>query len=402
MSGPLEVSVIPSVGLVDRASWDSLVGPSPFLRHAFLSALEASDCLGERAGWLSSHLVARSGGRVVGLAPAFIKLHSMGEFVYDWAWADAAQRFGVAYYPKLILAAPFSPVTGRRLFGSAEGLAERGGPTGFGSGHDPDAIARALLMAATEYARQVECSGVHLLFCTEREVKVAAGLGFAHRLGCQFHWTHAGYRDFDDYLHRFDSKRRNQIRRERRRVREQGVEVVALRGAEVGDDLIGPAFDFYGATVDRYVWGRRYLNRRFFELLWRDCRDDLQLVVARRGGQLVGGAINLQADLATNEPGGHRRFGRYWGTTATIDSLHFEVCSYASIEDCIRTGVTVFEAGAGGDQHKLVRGFLPTATHSSHLLFEPRFHRAIDDFCQREAQHVSDQIERLGEGVFAR
>lgn len=383
----LEVHAHTSVAAIGAAAWDGLVQKaSPFLRYAFLSALEESGCVGEKTGWIPFHLAAYRESRLVGLAPAFIKAHSMGEFVYDWAWADAAQRMGIPYYPKLVLAAPFSPVTGRRLFVAA--------------GEDP-AIAQALLHGATEHARHVGCSGVHMLFCTQKEVALAQSLGSAHRLGCQFHWTNPGYVDFEAFLSRFDSKRRNQIRRERRRVKEQGVEVIALRGAEVDDGLIDFAFEFYGATVDRYVWGRRYLNRRFFELLWRDQRDDLQLMVARREGQLVGGSINLQSDTGA----GLRRFGRYWGTTAeaeSIDSLHFEVCSYAAIEDCIKTGVTVFEAGAGGEQHKLVRGFLPTPTHSTHLLFEPRFHDAVDDFCMREARHVQDQIESLGQGVFAR
>jgi predicted N-acyltransferase len=381
----LEVHAHTSVAAIGAAAWDGLVQQaSPFLRYSFLHALEASGCVGDQTGWLPLHLAVYRDKRLVGLAPAFIKAHSMGEFVYDWAWADAAQRLGIAYYPKLVLAAPFSPVAGRRLF--------------VASGED-QTIAQALLHGAVQHARHVGCSGVHVLFCTQEEVALAGDLGFAHRLGCQFHWTNPGYVDFEAFLSRFDSKRRNQIRRERRRVREQGVEVTSHRGDAVDDALVAPAFEFYGATVDRYVWGRRYLNRRFFELLWRDQRHDLQLMVARRGHAIVGGSINLQADVGA---GGLRRFGRYWGATAEIDALHFEVCSYAAIEDCIRTGVTAFEAGAGGEQHKLVRGFLPTPTHSTHLLFEPRFHAAVDDFCQREARHVGDQIEQLREGVFVR
>lgn len=383
-----------SVSAVQAAAWDGLVGrQSPFLRHAFLTALEASDCVGERSGWLPLHLTVHladeRGSRLVGLAPAFIKAHSMGEFVYDWAWADAAQRLGIAYYPKLVLAAPFSPVSGPRLFAASD--------------LDPATatqVKRALLVGAAEHARQLDCSGVHVLFCTGDEVALATDQGFAHRLGCQFHWTNDGYTDFEAFLSRFPSKRRNQVRRERRRVKEQEVEITAHRGADVDDSLIDPAFAFYGATVDRYVWGRRYLNRRFFELLWRDMRDDLQLMIARRSGRIIGGSINLQTDTPTP-----RRFGRYWGTlpgAPEVDSLHFEVCAYAAIEDCIKTGVTAFEAGAGGEEHKLVRGFLPSPTHSAHLLFEPRFHLAVDDFCQREAHHVTERMAHLTDGVFVR
>lgn len=383
-----------SVRAVDAAAWDGLVGrQSPFLRHAFLSALEASDCVGERSGWLPLHLTVHladeHGSRLVGLAPAFLKAHSMGEFVYDWAWADAAQRLGIAYYPKLVLAAPFSPVSGPRLFAASD--------------LDPaiaNQVKSALLVGAAEHARQLDCSGVHVLFCTSDEVALAERHGFTHRLGCQFHWTNDGYTDFEAFLSRFPSKRRNQIRRERRRVKEQGVEITTLSGTAVDDSLIDPAFEFYGATVDRYVWGRRYLNRRYFELLWRDMREHLQLVIARKNGIILGGSINLQTD--TPAP---RRFGRYWGTlpgAPEIDSLHFEVCAYAAIEDCIKTGITVFEAGAGGEEHKLVRGFLPSPTHSTHLLFEPRFHFAVDDFCKREAQHVTERMAHLTDGVFVR
>lgn len=430
-NAPLEVRVFTSVKGIDAATWDGLVaGASPFLKHAFLAALETSGCVGEASGWIPFHIVAYEAARPahpVGLAPAFLKAHSMGEFVYDWAWADAAHRLGINYYPKLIMAAPFSPVSGRRLF-TSPGL-DASAP----GSNDP--IKQALIAGAVAHAREVGCSGVHLLFCSQREVDLATSVGFAHRLGCQHHWTNEGYRDFEDFLGRFDSKRRNQIRRERRRVKEQGITVKSYRGHEVEDAMVGPAYEFYGATVDRYVWGRRYLNRQFFDLLWRDMRDDLQLTLAHldgaaadsnksvgsvglggsgarhSSGAIVGGSINLQATLEPGfgdtsglggDPAGLRRFGRYWGTTADLDSLHFEVCSYGAIEDCIRTGVKVFEAGAGGEQHKLVRGFLPTPTHSVHLLFDPRFHAAVDDFCRREAIHVREQIERLREGVFAR
>jgi hypothetical protein len=376
----LEVIGVNSVNALPPAVWDSLVaGGVPFLRHGFLSALEDSGCLGDASGWIPCHLVARAGGLPVGLAPVFLKTHSMGEFVYDWAWADAASRSGIRYYPKLVVAAPYSPVTGRRLFGD-------------------DPVRRALLAAVVAQARAMDCAGVHLLFCTPEEVALACELGFTHRLGHQFHWSNPGYRDFEDFLGRFDSKRRNQIRRERRRVREQGVELSSHVGDGVEDRFIAPAFAFYGATVDRYVWGRRYLNQRFFELLWARQRAHLQLVLASRAGQVVGGSLNFEARLG----GGLRRFGRYWGALDEVDQLHFEVCSYFAIEDAIARGVEVFEAGAGGEQHKLVRGFLPTATHSAHLLFDPRLHDAVTDFCAREAQHVALEIERLTEGVFAR
>ncbi len=384
MNAALDISVSTSISDLSEADWNALTSDAiPFLRHGFLSALEDSSCLGDATGWIPCHFVARKNGTMVGLAPAFLKTHSMGEFVYDWAWADAAQRSGIRYYPKLILAAPFSPVSGRRLFGA-------------------DPVRRALLEAAVAQARAMDCSGVHLLFCLPEEVDLAQDLGFTHRLGMQFHWVNRGYRDFQDYLDRFDSKRRNQIRRERRRVSEQGVTLASLAGHDVEDHLIDPCFAFYGATVDRYVWGRRYLNRRFFELLWARQRDALQLVIASRSGEIVGGSLNLEAHLPSPTGTSFRRFGRYWGALDEVDQLHFEVCSYFAIEDAIRRGIDVFEAGAGGEQHKLVRGFLPAMTHSAHLLFHPRLHEAVTDFCRREAEHVALEAERLGAGVFAR
>lgn len=378
---PHSVAAVASVA--DVPGWDVIaVGGRaiPFLHHGFLSALEDAGALGPRTGWTSAHLVIKDAtGALLGLAPAFVKTHSMGEFVYDWAWADASERAGVPYYPKLVIAAPFSPVTGQRLL-TAPGL-------------DPVTAAgvrRALLEGAVGLARELGCAGVHVLFCTEDEVVAARELGFMHRLGCQFHWHDEGYTDFESFLARFDSKRRNQIRRERKRVREQGIEVVHHVGDQVTDDLIAPAFDFYEATIRRFAWGRRYLNRRFFTLLWQRMRPYLQLVIARRGGDIVGGSLNLES-LPGGQPGA-TRYGRYWGALASVDSLHFEVCAYAAIEDCIRRGVVGFEAGAGGEDHKLGRGFLPHRTHSAHLLFEPRLHAALADFCRREAEHVAQSI----------
>jgi len=406
----IEVAVVGSVEDLGRTTWDALataVPGSPFLHWGFLSALEEARAVGPRAGWVGQHVVARvtlpgQAPRVVGLAPAWLKSHSMGEFVYDWAWADAAERAGLAYYPKLVLGAAFSPVTGPRLL-TAPDL-------------DPDLarkVKRALLVGALEHARDRGVSGVHLLFCTDEELAIAEGLGMTHRLGCQYHWQDDGYADFEAFLARFPSKRRNQIRRERRRVHEQGVILSSQVGAEVEDRWVGTAFDFYGATVDRYVWGRRYLSKRVFELLWERMRPYLNLVLARRGEAVVGGSLNLQSHpdprllpaLAstpafTTTP--VRRFGRYWGALAEVQDLHFEVCSYFAAEDCIRRGVRTFEAGAGGEGHKLGRGFLPARTHSAHLLFQPTFHSAIADFCRRERDHVEREIEAQSNEVFVR
>ncbi len=388
MTGPLRVGSHAGVGALDAAQWDRLAaGDSPFLEHAFLTSLEDAGCVGPDTGWHPQPLTVHddASGALLGAAPVYLKSHSMGEFVYDWAWAEAAQRAGVQYYPKLVLAVPFTPVAGRRLLVDPA-LREE----------DARAVRQALLTGAVELARAARCAGVHMLFCTKEERDAATALGFAHRLGHQFHWTNEGYEDFEGFLARFRSKRRNQIRRERRRVGEQGLETVSLLGEQVLDEHRELAFRYYCATVDQFTWGRRYLNERFFELLWERMRHRLQLTLARRmsDGQVLAGTLNLQK--------GAQRWGRYWGCEADHPFLHFEVCSYAPIEDCIKTGVQRFEAGAGGGPHKYGRGFLPAYTHSAHLIFHEGFRRAIEDFCRREAALVEEEVEELGESLFAR
>ncbi|MFO0744885.1 MAG: GNAT family N-acetyltransferase [Myxococcota bacterium] len=395
----LSVTVHTSLADIGPAAWDALIdraaGDVPFLRHGFLSALEDSRCIGPATGWSPRYLVAREGhgpdARIVGATPGYLKSHSMGEFVYDWAWADAATRGGIRYYPKLILAAPFSPVSGRRLL-VVPGL----------SPERRTEVQKALLVRAVELARETRSAGVHILFGSDEEMALAATLGFCHRLGAQYHWENIAsdapgsserYADFEAFLARFPSKRRNQIRRERRKVREAGVEVKSYLGSAVEDRFIAPAFAFYGATVDRYVWGRRYLNERFFELLWERMRPYLHLTLAWRGPEVVGGTLDLQE--------GDRRWGRYWGALADVDSLHFEVCAYAPIEDCIQQGLVAFEAGAGGE-HKLGRGFLPTPTHSAHLLFDPRLHHSIAEFCAQEEAVLRERLAVAKDEVFVR
>lgn len=385
----IEIDHIASIHDVAREDWDRIVAADPYATpfhfHTFLAALEDTGCLGERAGWIPAYVIARNTAsrRLIGFAPAFIKTHSMGEFVYDFSWADAAQRAGLAYYPKLVVAAPFSPVTGRRLF--ADPTLSHAAAT---------ALRGALLDGLTTLAEAASCSGVHLLFALPEEIELASTRGFATRVGCQFHWRNDDYRDFDDFLARFPSKRRNQIRRERRQVTESRVEIRHFQGPTIEDAHREPTFAFYGATVDRYVHGRRYLNGRFFERLWSDLRDHLQLTLAYRDGKVIGGAMNIEHTS--------RRFGRYWGALADIPSLHFEVCAYAGIEDCIQRGLKSFEAGAGGETHKLKRGFLPTLVRSSHRLFEPSFQRAVTTFCAEEADHVRRSASEMENDVFAR
>jgi predicted N-acyltransferase len=384
----LELRVLRSVHEVSAAVWDAVVAAdpdgTPFHRHAFLAAFEDTGCIGAGTGWRPLFVTAWMGGdTLVGVAPAFVKSHSMGEFVYDFAWAEAAARAGLAYYPKLVVAAPFTPVSGRRLFA-------RHGPDS-----PPPALVRgALLDGLVAVAAEARLSGIHILFALEDELALARARGFAVRRGCQFHWRNEGYADFEGFLARFPSKRRNQIRRERRQVNESGVRIQHLHGEAIDEALQRPAFAFYAATVDRYVYGRRYLNEAFFARLFSDLREHLQLTLAWRGGEVVGGALNLQH--------GARRFGRYWGALADVPALHFEVCAYAGIEDCIARGVSAFEAGAGGEAHKLKRGFLPALTGSAHLVLEPDFQAAVDDFCGREAVAIEAAMTEMADDVFTR
>lgn len=382
----MELAVWPGVTHLERESWDAVVGDdSPFLEHGFLASLEEAGCVGGDTGWYPRIVTAREDGELLGFAPAYVKTHSMGEFVYDWSWADAASRMGVGYYPKLVVAAPFSPVPGGRLVARPD-LDDEG----------RRAVKRALLAGLVSVADDAKCHGVHILFCQGEDLEIAKDAGFMHRTAIQFHWHNHGYRSFDDFLARFRSKRRKNIRRERRKIGEQGVRIHTRLGDEVLDSDLEHAYRFYTSTVDKFFYGRRYLNRPFFELLWQRMRSRLQLVLAEReaDGEIIAGALCMEK--------AGRRYGRYWGTDDDVDCLHFEVCSYAGIDDCIDKGVQVFEAGAGGFGHKYGRGFEPTYVHSAHLVFEPRFHAALADFCEREGRAVRREGEALREQLFVR
>ncbi len=383
--GSLTLSALSGVREVSASDWDRLAHDAPpFVEHGFLAALEESGCVGRDSGWIPVPVIARDGGgRLVGAAPAYLKTHSMGEFVYDWAWADAAQRAGVRYYPKLVVAAPFSPVAGPRLLVDPDL-----GPQA------ADHVRRALLAGLVEVARERGATGVHVLFCTSPERALAEELGLAGRTAMQFHWDNEGYADFDAFLGRFRSKRRNQIRRERRRVVEAGLEVRCLPVGDAPPELREPAWRWYLSTIQRFHWGRQYLNEAFFDRLFEELRPRLQLTVAHHRAEPVAGTVNLQKDGV--------RWGRYWGADARWPFLHFEVTGYAPIEDAIERGLVRFEAGQGGGSHKLGRGLLPTLTHSVHLHLHDGFHEALAAFCAQEHRHVAAEAEALRERIFVR
>jgi predicted N-acyltransferase len=345
---------------------------SPFLEWEWLASLEDAGVVGADEGWLPRPLVARDGERLLAACPVYVKTHSEGEFVFDFAWADAALRAGIRYYPKLLVGVPFTPVTGARFLVAPD--------------LDRPAWIRRLGDALQELCTGNGFSGVHVNFCRDDELPAFDGSAYLPRVGIQYHWRNEGYAGFEDYLSALRSKRRNQIRRERSHVREQGIRVEAVCGAEIPDELFAPMFRCYRSTVDQHVYGRRYLNARFFELLRERFRERLCFFVARRGDEIVAGTTNVVK--------GGTFYGRYWGALEPVRHLHFDVCYYAAIEWCIERGIERFEPGAGGSQ-KLMRGFDPQPTRSLHLLAEPRLARAVARHLEAEREEAQRALGSL-------
>jgi predicted N-acyltransferase len=313
-------------------------------------------------------LIAREGGRLVAAAPLYLKAHSEGEFVFDWGWADAAERAGIRYYPKMLVGVPFSPVAGARLL--------------VAPGADRVTLHRALAETLSGTCAGNEFSGVHVNFCLEEEAQALSDAGYQVRIGIQYHWNNHDYTSFDDYLSHFRSKRRNQIRRERREMEKQGVEIRAHVGDDIPDELFEPMFAFYTSTVRNHYWGRQYLNFPLFELLRDRFRDRLVFIVAYQGGEPIAGTFNVAK--------GDTLYGRYWGATRPLRHLHFNVCYYAAVEYCIGAGLARFEPGAGGE-YKHLRGFDAQPTWSAHFLSDPRFADAVRHFLEAEraeAEHT--------------
>lgn len=368
----LTVTIASSLDGIGAGEWDALVGEgSPFLEHAFLSALLDQGCASPESGWSARLILVRDeGGRLVGAAPGWAKSHSMGEFVYDHGWADAARRAGFRYYPKLVVAVPFTPVTGPRLLVHPDRI-----------GPEREAVLGAIARGIEDASRG--CLGVHVLFDTEEEVAWLGARGLFPRLQYQFHWHNDGYRTFEDWLGAFPSDKRNKIRRERKELRGLDIEVVLSPGPEILDAL----HDFHTRTASQFgPWGHVYLSKATFRQLGETWGHRLHAVVARDGSRIVGGAFNVLK--------GDRLYGRYWGCSEEIRFLHFEVCYYKAIEDCIERGLAVFEPGHGGGQ-KYRRGFLPTLTRSSHRLADPRLHEALRRYTEEEAAEVRAQAEVL-------
>ncbi len=344
----------------------------PFLRFEWLDALERTGCVVPKRGWLPLHLGIYRAGALVAAAPAYVKGNSEGEFVFDHSWARFAEsELGIAYYPKLIVAVPFTPATGPRLVVRA--------------GTPKEPLLGVLCQALGGVCREGKLSSAHVLFPTAEEAALHAEHGLLARHGVQFHWSNPGYASFDDFLSRFASKKRNQIRRERRELADRGIVLDVLSDKTLGPEHADFIYDFYVATVDKFPWGRRYLNRAFFEQVTSSMPEHLHVVAASERGsrKRLGGAFNLL--------GKNRLFGRYWGALAEVPFLHFNVCFYKGIEEAIERKLGGFEPGAGGE-HKVARGFEPTVTYSSHYLADRRLRDAIARHLVAERTAVDEHV----------
>lgn len=371
----VELRIVQSIADIGQAAWDNLLKPGdrPFLSWAFLEALERTGCVAPDRGWLPFHLTARDAdGDLIAAAPAYIKNDGMGDFSRDWAFGDAVRAVGGRFYPKLVVGVPFSPVTGRRILAAAV---------------DPAVAARLLVQLAVHTAREVGVASVHVLYHSASEASALAAAGLSQRVMVQYHWQNYDYRSPDDWLAKLRSKRRTQCRRERREPARQGIAIRTVRGQEIAADperWAETAFRLYCTTCDRYMWGGRYLNRELFSDLFADLGNEVELVVAEREDRVVAGAINLRSDT--------HLYGRYWGCHEEHRFLHFNVCLYHSIDECIARGVQVFEGGAGGE-HKISRGFEPAPVYSSHLFMDEKLNSLLGAALRRDAKRHLEGIE---------
>lgn len=370
----IAVEVVSSIASLDAAAWDACAGDDdPFVSHAFLSALEESGSAVAEEGWLPQHLAIEEEGRLVGVAPLYVKGHSYGEYVFDWSWAGAYQRAGLPYYPKLQSCIPFTPVTGRRLLVHPEA--------------DRDRTEGALLGAMVALTGRLELSSLHLTFCTEAEQRRAESMGLLSRTGVQYHWHNHGYADYDEFLAALLARKRKSLKKERREALASGVRLRTLVGDEITADDWSAFYEFYVSTIDR-KWGSAYLTREFFPLLAKKLGAAVVLIMGDVDGERVCGALNLRGREAL--------YGRYWGVKGDFPSLHFEVCYHRAIDFAIEQGLARVEAGAQG-QHKIQRGYVPVTTYSAHHVVHPRFREAIADFLEHERQAVVFEIEALSE-----
>lgn len=375
----LTLRVHGSMSMIDRSAWDACANPvasrhNPFLSHDFLKALEESGCTAAETGWLPQHIVAEDrSGRVVGAMPLYLKSHSQGEYVFDHGWANAFEQAGGNYYPKLQSSVPFTPVTGARML--------------VAPGEDTERIEAALLNGAIELVRQHDLSSFHVTFLPGESWRRHGGGVILQRTDQQFHWLNNGYGSFDDFLDALASRKRKALKKERREAVSAGITFEHIVGADITEAHWDAFFEFYQDTGSR-KWGRPYLNREFFSMLGKVMADRVLLIMAKRDGRVIAGALNMI--------GGDTLYGRYWGAVEYHPYLHFETCYYQAIDYAIAHGLERVEAGAQGE-HKLARGYMPHPTYSLHYIAHPGLRRAVAAYLDQERQAVAHEVDILSE-----
>lgn len=375
----LSVSVHGSISELQKEAWNALLTDSdnPFVRHEFLAALEQSGCVCPETSWTPCHFAIRRGNTLCAVVPAYIKDGSDGDFSRDWEWAGAAQRAGIPYYPKLVLGIPFTPVCGRRIL-HPEGLPP----------HEISDLFSCVIETAKQIMKRFSLGAIQVLFPPADQQELFVAHGLIPRIDFQYHFFNPGYRDRDEFDARFSSKRRNILKRERSAPESQGIQIRTLRAERLLRDPVHYAklaHALHRSTVDKLVWGRRWLNEAFYVQLFSTLLAPLELVIAQSQGDIIAGAFNVASQ--------RRLFGRYWGCFRELPFLHFNVCLYHSIDECIARKTQVFEGGAGGE-HKIARGFEPTETHSAHAFADPSFHAAL-------ARHVKTESENRRQAIAA-
>ena len=371
----MHIVVHESLGELNREQWNAMLADNnPFMRHEFLAGLELTACVAESCGWVPSHIAVYSDetrGQLIGAMPCYEKDNSYGEYIFDWAWADAHFRHGQEYYPKLSNAVPFTPATGPRWLCAAD--------------YDADQVFQALLGKALEIVEERALSSFHSLFLSQQQSSSMATAGLLERHSSQFHWQNDGYVDFDDFLARLSAKKRKNIKRERRRVKESEVSYRWLSGDELTPQMAEQMYRFYARTIS-YYGAQSYLNQSFFEYLAEHFAQSTLFLFAYYENQIIAGGLYFKSDDTL--------YGRYWGALQNFHSVHFETCYYQAIQWCIENGYQRFEAGAQG-QHKLARGLQAVTTYSAHYIRDPRFRHAIGDFLEQEKHQIEGYVDHM-------
>ncbi|MGD8567449.1 MAG: GNAT family N-acetyltransferase [Gammaproteobacteria bacterium] len=369
----MNITIVGAINEVTADEWNALAGEqNPFIRYEFLSALETHHCVGDRFGWIPQHITLRDhNNKLIGAVPLYLKDNSYGEFVFDWGWADAYHRHGLEYYPKLVVATPYTPATGPRLLIDKE--------------QDYPSVATSLIEASIQHATNLNVSSLHWLFTNDQDTQQLTEQGFMQRLGCQFHWHNEGYESFDHYLQALSRGKRKNINQERRQVRDANVQLEILSGHDATERHWHTFHRYYESTFMK-LGGYATLSTAFFQEVAQTMPDNVVLVMAKQNDKYIASALSFRSTDTL--------YGRHWGCEKEVKALHFEACYYQGIEYCINNGLQCFEPGAQGE-HKIARGFLPTPTYSAHWVANPVFKEAISEFLDRETRGMRHYIEQL-------